>query len=110
MVTNKNNRRHKRVPYGAQIRISWEDRGIPYFATARCIDLSEEGMRVEVGQPVSPGTMLMVAAENIKFAGAASVRRVDHHGAKYTLGLQLTQAIRAHKISEIEDHLRRSAS
>jgi hypothetical protein len=109
MMISKNNRRHRRIPYVAPIRISWEDRGQPSFAIARCIDLSEEGMRIEVSQAVRPGTRLQIAAEHFKFTGSASVRRMDRHGSKYMLGLQLTQAMRPDKITEIEAHPRRSS-
>ena len=103
MITHKNKRRHRRIPYGAPIRISWEEEFLPSFAIARCIDLSQEGMRIEVSQPIRPGTRIQIAAENFKFTGSASVRRVDRRGAKYLLGLQLTQAMRPDKIAEIED-------
>lgn len=102
MITHKNHRRHRRIPYLAPVRISWEEEGTPSFAIARCIDLSQEGMRIEVSKGVRPGTRVQIAAENIKFTGSASVRRSDRYGSKYMLGLQLTQAMLAGKIAEIE--------
>jgi|SRR5580698_42855 PilZ domain len=102
MITNKNKRRHRRIPYGAPIRISWEEQFVPSFAIARCVDLSEEGMRIEVSQAIRPGTRIQIAAEQFKFTGSASVRRQDRRGAKYLLGLQLTQAMRPDKVAEIE--------
>jgi hypothetical protein len=109
MIISKNNRRYRRIPYVAPVRISWEERGLPSFAIARCIDLSEEGMRIEVSQAVRPGTRIQIAAEHFKFTGSASVRRMDRHGSKYMLGLQLTQAMRPDKIADIEAHPRRSS-
>lgn len=109
MITNKNNRRHRRIPYVAPVRISWEEQGTPSFAIARCIDLSEDGMRIEVSKAVRPGTRLQIAAENIKFTGSASVKRSDRSGSKYMLGLQLTQAMHADKIADIEANPRRSS-
>jgi hypothetical protein len=109
MIINKNHRRHRRIPYLAPVRISWEEQGLPSFAIARCIDLSEEGMRIEVAQAVRPGTRLQIAAEHFKFTGSASVRRVDRRGSKYMLGLQLTQAMPPDKVSDIEAHPRRSS-
>src|SRR5580698_8580239 len=108
MIISKNNRRHRRIPYLAPVRISWEEQGEASFAIARCIDLSEEGMRIEVAKAVRPGTRLQIAAEHFKFTGSASVRRMDRHGSKYMLGLQLTQGMTPDKIAEIEAHPRRS--
>jgi hypothetical protein len=101
-MIDKNKRRHRRIPFSAPVRISWEEQASPWFAIARCVDLSEEGMRIEVARAVRPGTRLQIAAENIKFTGSASVRRSDRHGSKFMLGLQLTQAMLAGKIAEIE--------
>lgn len=109
MMISKNNRRHRRIPYVAPVRISWEQEGSPAFAIARCIDLSEEGMRIEVAKAIRPGTRLQIAAEHFKFTGSASVRRSDRLGSKYMLGLQLTQALLPAKIDEIEAHPRRSS-
>lgn len=107
-MVSKNNRRHRRIPLAAPARISWEDQERPSFAIARCIDLSEEGMRIEVAQAIRPGTRIQIAAECFRFTGSASVRRADRHGAKYVLGLQLTQSMRPDKIAEIEAHPLRS--
>jgi hypothetical protein len=107
-MIGKNNRRHRRIPFVAPARISWEDQGRPSFAIVRCIDLSEEGMRIEVTQAIRPGTRIQIAAEHIRFSGSASVRRADRCGAKYMLGLQLTQAMGPDKITEIEANPRRS--
>jgi hypothetical protein len=102
MSTTKNSRRHHRIPYLAPMRISWEDQGEQCYATARCIDLSEGGMRVEATQQVRPGTRILISAERLKLSGAASVRRTERYGGKYLLGLQFTQAIPAEKIAAFE--------
>lgn len=84
------------------MRISWEDQGEACFAAGRCIDLSEDGMRVEVARQIRPGARLLIAAERLKLSGAASVRHAQRYGGKYLLGLQLTQAMPAGKIAELE--------
>lgn len=102
MIAHKNNRRYRRIPYVLPVRISWEDQGEQCFSPARCIDLSEDGMRVEVSQRVRPGTRILVSAERIQISGAASVRRMDQFGGKYLLGLQLAQAVPSKKIAQLE--------
>jgi hypothetical protein len=102
MIIAKNNRRHRRIPYLAPMRISWEEQGQQCFTTARCLDLSEDGMRIEVAQQVRPGTRILINAERLKLSGAASVRRTERNGGKYLLGLQFAQAIPADKIAALE--------
>jgi PilZ domain len=101
MIT-KNHRRHRRIPYLVPMRISWEDQGEPCFATARCIDLSQDGIRMELNQQVPRGARLQIAAERLNLFGSATVRRSERYGAKYPLGLQFTQPMPTSKIAEIE--------
>ena len=102
MATHKNNRRSRRIPYVGPIRISWEDNGQPRFALAKCIDLSQNGLRIEAPQSVRPGTVIHLAAERIKLTGSATVRHSDRHGSKYLLGVQLNQAVLEKTIAELE--------
>jgi hypothetical protein len=102
MSADKNFRRHRRIPYLGPIRISWEERGQPRFALAKCIDISETGLRIESSHPVPHGTLIQLSAERIKLAGAATVKHSVRHGGKFLLGVQLTQAIVGGKIAELE--------
>jgi hypothetical protein len=102
MITVKNHRRKRRIPYLGPVRISWEDRGQARFAAGRCIDISEEGMRIEVSQPVQAGSMVQICADRIRVSGAATVKRMERCGSKYLLGLQLTQAALRKAVAELE--------
>ena len=104
MITSKNNRRHRRIPYVGPLRISWEELGQQCFAQARCIDISEEGMRVDVARPVRLGTRILLSAERLKVSGAADVRHTDRSGGRYLLGLNLSQALAPSKLAELEGH------
>jgi len=87
----KDARRHRRIPYLGPVRLSWEDaRGEPRFAHAKCVDVSEGGMRVEVPAPLKVGTRLSLNAERINISGAATVKHVQHHGARYIVGVALS--------------------
>jgi hypothetical protein len=86
-------RRNHRIPYAGPIRISWDEPSGPRFAMGKCIELSESGIRVEVPVNVAVRTSLTLNAERIKLAGSASVRHVTRHGAKYILGLELSQSM-----------------
>ena len=102
MITSKNNRRTRRIPYVGPMRISWEEQGQQCFAQARCIDISEDGMRVEVARPVRPGTRILLSAERLKLSGAACVKHMDRSGGKYLLGLQLSQVLAPGRLEEFE--------
>jgi len=102
MPAEKNRRRYRRIPWINPVRISWEERDQPRFALAKCINISEFGIRLESPCPVQPGTRIMLASERIKLTGSATVRHMVRHGSKYLLGLQLTSAILGKTIAELE--------
>jgi hypothetical protein len=102
MSVSKNQRRHRRIPWINPIRISWEEKGEQRYSFAKCIDLSETGLRIEVPQPVPRGTIILLQSERIKLSGAATVRHIVRHGSKYLLGLELTQAILGDTIAKLE--------
>jgi hypothetical protein len=102
MSDDKNLRRHRRIPYFGPIRISWEEHGQPRFAMAKCVDLSDSGLRIECPVPVRSGVMIQLAAERIRLAGAATVKHVVRNGSKYLLGVQLTQLMLNQTIAELE--------
>lgn len=102
MSDDKNLRRHRRIPYFGPIRISWEERGQPRFAMARCVDISDSGLRIESPVPVPSGAVIQLGAERIKLAGAAAVKHVVRNGSKFLLGVQLTQLMLNKTIAELE--------
>jgi hypothetical protein len=94
MLSRKENRRHPRVSYAGAVRISWQDeRGLPHFAKAKCLDLSHEGLRIEITEPIPVLSRLSLRAEQINLGGSASVRHIASSGCKYILGLNLSQAL-----------------
>ena len=100
----KEGRRHRRTPYAGPIRISWvEPSGSPRFALAKCIELSESGIRVEVPVNIPVRTSLTLNAERIKLAGSAAVRHVARSGARYILGLELSQAITEQVVAALRE-------
>lgn len=101
MTTSKDIRRNSRILYQGPIRMSWEERGQPFFAMAKCLDVSAGGLRIESPQPVPHGTAVQLNAERIKLAGTATVKHVVRRGAKYLLGLQLSQVVLFQTIAAI---------
>ena len=87
-------RRHHRIPYAGPVRVSWSDAsGTPQFAMGKCIELSESGIRIEVPANIPARTSLLLSAERIKLSGPASVKHVVRSGAKYILGIELSQSM-----------------
>lgn len=102
MSVVKNARRHRRIPFFGPIKVSWEEHGQVRFAITKCIDISDHGLRIESPHPVRPGTLIMLQSERIKLRGAGTVRHSVRHGAKFLLGLQLTEAILGDTIAHLE--------
>jgi hypothetical protein len=101
---SKDIRRHHRLPYAGRVRISWEGpHGLPRFALGKCLDISEEGMRIEAPEPVPLYSNVALQAEQINLAGSATVKFSSRLGAKYILGLEMTQALRERTLRVIRE-------
>jgi len=84
------------------IRVSWMDSSsYTKYVKAVCVDFSEGGLRLEVPEPIPLRTYIFLRADRIKLVGTASVRSVARHGAKYLLGVELSEPLRTDPL-EIE--------
>ena len=93
MATQKERRRHQRLPYFGPIRVSWEDaRGETRYVSAKCVDISESGLRIEVGLAIPSGSVIHLNADRIGLRGAAVVKHAERSGARSILGLAFTGA------------------
>jgi hypothetical protein len=98
--SQKDHRRHQRIPYLGAVRISWEDeRGIARYAQAKCLDVSEEGLRIEVGEPIPVRSTLSLREERIKVGGSATVRYTAWRGCNHVLGLNLSQDLEKNSLN-----------
>jgi len=103
-MSKKDIRRHHRLPYLGKVSISWEDtHGLPKYARARCLDVSEAGMRIETPEPIPVYTNISVRADQIKLVGSATVKHVERLGSKCILGLELSQSLRDRTLSVIRE-------
>jgi hypothetical protein len=97
-------RRHHRIPYAGPIRVGWSDStGSPRFAVAKCIEVSESGIRIEVSVNIPERTVLQMNAERIKFAGSGTVKHTVRRGAKYILGLELSHSMGAKAVAALRE-------
>ena len=103
-MSQKDIRRHHRIPYLGPVRISWEGtNGCPKYAQARCLDISEGGLRIEVPEPIPVRSRVSICADRINLAGSATVKHVVRQGAKYVLGLELSQVLRDQALARIRE-------
>jgi hypothetical protein len=70
MLPKRENRRHERVSYVGAVGISWEDeRGLSKYTRAKCLDVSAEGMRIEVPERIPLRSRLSLRADQINLLG-----------------------------------------
>jgi hypothetical protein len=92
-VSERNSRRHRRIPYAGPVRISWQDTGgHTRYIRGECIDVSEGGLRILTAESIPMDTVVALAADRLRLTGSATVKHVDRRDAKYVLGLELAAA------------------
>ena len=91
-MSKKDKRQHHRMQYFGPAHIFWDDeQGITRFAHAKCVNVSEGGLRIEVGEPIPVRSQISLRADRIGFSGSATVRNIAWRGCKYVLGVNLSQ-------------------
>jgi hypothetical protein len=99
----RNLRRHHRLAFSGTVDLSWIDpRGQVKYARAKCLDLSETGLRLESPEPVPAHTSVSIRAERLRLSGPATVRHVVRLGAKFILGLELSTAVPERTLASVE--------
>jgi hypothetical protein len=94
-LSKRDERRHQRISYLGAARIFWEDeRGLGKYGHVKCLDVSEEGLRIEVLEPIPVGSRLSLRSEGINLSTSATVRYIaSRRGYKHILGLNLSQPL-----------------
>ncbi|UCF38824.1 MAG: PilZ domain-containing protein [Acidobacteriota bacterium] len=78
-----------RVAVFSPITISWQDSaGTAHEVRGHCLDLSAGGLRMELRDPIEPGTSIKFEVLTRNLRGEASVRHCTAVGAKYEIGVQ----------------------
>ena len=84
-------RRHERDTQRASIQLVWKDRaGLDRVLNGLTVDVSQNGMRVEVSSRIEERTYVSFRADALKLHGSASVRRCVRSGSKYLIGLEFS--------------------
>jgi hypothetical protein len=95
-VTGRPDSRKKaRHPCSEEVRISWEDRlGDTKFARARCLDVSEHGLALQLVEPIQVCSYVNIRADKLKLAGRAAVRYCRRVGGKFFVGLEFSAGLK----------------
>jgi hypothetical protein len=77
------------------MRISWEDaQRRQKFATAKCWDISEWGVKLALPEPVAAQSVVSVRSERFNFAGSGVVRHCVRFGASYLVGIEFSSRLK----------------
>jgi hypothetical protein len=83
----------ERRPFRGAVRVSWQTRsGEMRTIQAKCIDLSEQGVRIECDQPIDLQTNVYLHAPSFGLMGNAWVRHCRRNGLKHVMGLLFSSA------------------
>ena len=78
----------ERRPFQGVVQVSWQTRaGATRIIRAQCTELSDEGARIECGDPIDLGTRVYLQAPAHGLMGTASVRYCRRSGLKHIVGL-----------------------
>lgn len=87
-------RRHARQPFETQVQVTWKDsRGQLKNIRARCVDLSDEGARLETDTPIPSRTSITITSARYGSLGTASVRHCVRHTLRYHVGVEFTSSL-----------------
>jgi len=87
----KENRRHERHPLPGKVRLNWKtSEGFSFSATARCLDISQSGIRLELERQIATGTLVNLESPDFRIAGVAAVRHCRPKGLRFILGLEFS--------------------
>jgi len=82
-----------RRPFQTTVLVSWQTRsGETKVIRAKCVDLSDQGARIECEPPIDFGTSVYLQAPGHGLMGNASVRYCRRSGVKYIIGLMFSSA------------------
>lgn len=88
-------RRHKRFNHAGKVRVGWEDQqGRAKFATAKCWDVSEWGIKLAVPEPVRTQSVVHLQSERLRLANSGVVRHCVRFGAVYLVGIEFSSRLR----------------
>ena len=78
----------ERRPFRCPVQVSWQTRAAgPRTISAKCVDLSPQGARLECAEAIDVRTNVYLQAPDHGLLGNATVRYCVRKGLKYDVGL-----------------------
>ena len=87
------NRCYPRLRYVGFMFISWIHQGNRNHVLGKCLEMSRQGIGLELPKCIPVGTPITVRAGWLDLDGAATVRHSSRHQGKYLLGIELREAL-----------------
>jgi len=89
-------RRQDRQACDQNITVIWRDpRGEDKFVSAKALDISESGLRMQMPEALPRHAYLTLRASKLGLLGSASVRHCTRlGGAKFAIGVEFTAGMR----------------
>jgi hypothetical protein len=85
--------REPRFAVSFSVQLNWQEKsGALQRVSARCVDLSSEGMKVEVRDRLAPGTTVLVASNEFGRMGNTLVRYCRRDKMHFMAGLRFGTA------------------
>ncbi|MCC6366182.1 MAG: PilZ domain-containing protein [Bryobacterales bacterium] len=87
----KAQRRHDRSPVDGKVQLEWTGPdGTHCSVMAKCVDVSETGMKLSVRDRIAPRTVVNFRAAALGLHGSGSVRYCMSHKLEYRVGIEFT--------------------
>src|SRR5579862_6522070 len=94
LESKKDIRRGERHPLEGAVQVHWQSpSGEQKMIRAKCVDVSENGVRILSEQPIDLRTNVFVQAPAFGLMGNASVRYCRRLGLRHSIGLMFSSAL-----------------
>src|ERR1700682_3357068 len=87
--------RPERTATSASIRVAWQDTvGRDKFAIVHSFDVSPNGIRIELPEPIEPRAVLTLQSHELHLHRSGSVRYCRRAFGRYMVGLEFVAGLR----------------
>jgi hypothetical protein len=103
MASIKDRRRAVRVPCSLPVTVTWteEEGNQDHYLTGKCVEISTSGLRIELVRRIPYLTQVTLRVAGMAFAISGRVRHSRTGASKATMGIELSQTIRAQIVEEL---------
>jgi hypothetical protein len=85
-------RKSSRVPYDAELQITWSVEGSHNSGSVRCRDISTGGLRIEAAEPIPVGSYVTLHSTDADLTIAGWVRHCTRESKLCAIGIEYTRS------------------